>query len=161
MWISSTLGSEALYLSPISTPHKMIYFLLNWPCRHSICMHACMYVCMDTYTHVYKLHTYLPSWHDNERICQLYVRPGQLWSVATSIGLPAGIRSMSFWRWRMPTWPTQHLRHSFHLIEPIVWLRSESWPFQTITPLKNLKKKTLFIPPIHNIIHIQHIVMRD
>ena len=36
MWISSTLGSEALYLSHISAPHKMTYFLPNWPCRYGI-----------------------------------------------------------------------------------------------------------------------------
>ena len=36
MWISSTLGSEALYLSHILAPHKMTYFLPNWPCRYNI-----------------------------------------------------------------------------------------------------------------------------
>ena len=33
MWISSTLDSEALYLSHISTPHNFTYFLPNLPCR--------------------------------------------------------------------------------------------------------------------------------
>ena len=36
MWISSTLGSEALYLSHILAPHKMTSFLPNWPCRYGM-----------------------------------------------------------------------------------------------------------------------------
>ena len=39
MWISSTLDSEALYLSHISAPHKMTYFLPNWPCRYGMCIY--------------------------------------------------------------------------------------------------------------------------
>ena len=30
------LGSEALYLSHISAPHKMTYYLPNWPCMYGI-----------------------------------------------------------------------------------------------------------------------------
>ena len=36
MWISSTLGSEVLYLSHISAPQRVTYFLPNWPCRYGI-----------------------------------------------------------------------------------------------------------------------------
>ena len=35
MWISSTLGSEALYLWHVSAPHKVTYFMPNWPCMYS------------------------------------------------------------------------------------------------------------------------------
>ena len=35
-WMSSTLDSEALYLSHISAPQKMTYILPNWPCRYNI-----------------------------------------------------------------------------------------------------------------------------
>ena len=39
MWISSTLGSEVLYLSHISEPHKMTYFLAELAIMYGIWCH--------------------------------------------------------------------------------------------------------------------------
>ena len=35
-YFKSTLGSEVLYLSHVSAPHKITYFLPNWPCTYGM-----------------------------------------------------------------------------------------------------------------------------